>query len=181
MSGETFSQGDIAHLARRIRGAINLESGVIDLGTCLEVARGLETMAAGGPGHPALVQANWLPVCEPVPTSRLELLRESDPERPAREIRRIFALPSIRDSHCLALFLANPDRLLTCDDIAMGIGCTPKAVRIHISHVRQKLNKLGMGNSIVNHHGRGYIMPLRAAELLNGITEGWLDSAILHK
>jgi len=152
-------------LAQKIRAAVNMEKGVIDLRACLGVADSLEFAArlgdrSSGSGHAKCD-------CPQVAIDRPTNLGTDEKFEAALDLLRIFEFPSIRHGYCLNCFLAAPGILVRYEEVRNRIGCTHLGVKVYVSHVRGQLAAMGFESAIVNVRGKGYYMPPEIETAMN--------------
>lgn len=165
----------LAALARKMRSAVDLNQGVIDIRACLEVAALLEAMVERLPG----IEGRYLAETYPAQIAKISdsdaLAAEGIPTL-AEELKHIFAFRSSRESHCLRMFLADPGELFLHAEIARRIRCTPNAVKVYISHMRKSLIGVGIDKPIINVYGKGYYMPVGAGRRIGRLIRDYRGS-----
>lgn len=169
----------IATLARKIRSAVNLQEGLIDLRAFSEVVRLLETLVEGLPGNDRPYHAGFGSYQSANGFGSGAFLPQESPIF-AAELKHIFAFRSPKESLCLLMFLGDPGEILTHDHIAKRIRCTSSSVKVYISHMRKSLIAVGMEEPIINVHGRGYYMPVQTGQRVGEFIRDYQGTVFLQ-
>jgi DNA-binding winged helix-turn-helix (wHTH) protein len=120
-------------LANRMRHALNLAGGMINVQDCLNVADEVEQI-----GH-----------------HLAQISRQTD-ENEALNLRDKFNIKHMSAACMLQHLLKYPDMVQSQQDLANTINCSARSIPVYMSHLRHALNVLGLRDVIRVNYRSGY-------------------------
>lgn len=167
-----FERGEAIRVARRLRAAVNLELGFIDLKACLKIAEELEKSAeVGFAGINANASRRKGKVGNRCQTLGAEIN--------GSDLMQILSLKSLGEALLIETLLMNPGQSLSFKKIANILSAGEYSARVAISNLRFHFKKFGFGPVISNRRGEGYYISERTCHEIHEFIDAWKRSFLL--
>lgn len=146
-----LERDETIRISRRLRAAINLDQGIIDIKMCLRIADELEKAGSflnkKGTNYP-----NY--------RARRSFKNRNGvtPAFTAQDLYEIFDLESLKDGLLIEELMKSSEGILTIKNAAGILGLSECEVQSKIRDLRFHFSKLGFGRVVSNKRGGGYFM-----------------------
>ncbi len=135
-----------SELAQRMRSALNIADGVINLQECLKVASDIERLG-----------------------EHMTAAAREDDDINVLGLRHQLNIKHMSAARILYLLMKRPDLLHSQHDLAAELGCSARSIPVYMSHLRQALGSVDLKDMIHVSYRSGYyvtgekVAKLRAA------------------
>lgn len=167
-----WGRGETIRIARRLRAAVNLDQGFIDIDACLRIADDLE--------NADFYRREKRKTMRKVRVGKSYTNPDAiTPAITGAELVQIFNLKALEEGVLVEKMLKNPEEIVTIEMIASIFGVGGRGARNRINKLRFHFEYIGFSNIILNKKGKGYFMSKIMSQDINEFILAWKKSFVL--